>query len=96
MLGREGIAKPEIFRVRPLGEYGTFIAIAELLLGLRNLRKTMDGLQVRLYAAAWYMQKHRTSCTVRVVWQAKHCFPCIIRNIISTLPGKRGTRETER
>jgi hypothetical protein len=38
--------------VRPLSEYGTFMAIAELFEGLENLRKTVDELQVRLYAAA--------------------------------------------
>jgi len=50
--GIEEIAKPEIFRVRPLSEYGTFTAIIELFHGPGNLRKTVDELQVRLYAAA--------------------------------------------
>ena len=50
--GVEEIAKPEIFRVRPLSEYGTFTIIAELFKGPRNLRKAVDELQVRLYAAA--------------------------------------------
>jgi hypothetical protein len=50
--GIEEIAKPEVFRVRPLSEYGTFTAIAELFQGARNLRKTVDELQVRLYAVA--------------------------------------------
>jgi len=50
--GIEEIAKPEVFRVRPLSEYGTFTTIAELFGGPRNLRKMMDGLQVRLYVAA--------------------------------------------
>lgn len=44
-------AKPEIVRVRPLSEHGTFTAIAELYRGLRNLRKAVDKLQVRFYAA---------------------------------------------
>jgi type I restriction enzyme R subunit len=47
----EEIAKPEVFRVRPLSQYGTFKTIAELFHGPINLRKTMDELQVRLYAA---------------------------------------------
>jgi len=38
--------------VRPLSEYGTFTAIAELFQGPKNLRKAVDELQVRLYAAA--------------------------------------------
>ena len=50
--GIEEIAKPEIFRVRPLSEYGTFTAIAEPFQGQGNLRKAVDELQVRLYAAA--------------------------------------------
>jgi hypothetical protein len=33
------------------------------------------------------MQKHRTSCTVRVVWQAKHCPLLYNRNIV--LEGKQ-------
>jgi hypothetical protein len=48
--GVEEIAKPEVFRVRPLSEYGTFTAIAELFQGHRNLKKAVDELQVRLYA----------------------------------------------
>jgi hypothetical protein len=48
----EEIANPEVFRVRPLSEYGTFTAIIELFHGPGNLRKTVDELQVRLYAAA--------------------------------------------
>ena len=50
--GIEEIAKPEVFRVRPLSEYGTFMAVAELFEGTKNLKKTVDELQVRLYAAA--------------------------------------------
>jgi len=49
--GIEESAKPEVFRVRPLSEYGTFRAIAELFQGPGNLRKAVDELQVRLYAA---------------------------------------------
>jgi len=52
--GIEEIARPEVFRVRPLSEYGTFTTIADLFQGLRNLRKTVDELQVRLYEA-WTM-----------------------------------------
>jgi len=50
--GIEEIAKPEVFRVRPLSGYGTFTSIAELFQGPRNLRKAVDELQVRLYAVA--------------------------------------------
>jgi type I restriction enzyme R subunit len=50
--GIEEIAKPEVFRVRPLSQYGTFMAIVDLFQGLENLRKAVDELQVRLYAAA--------------------------------------------
>jgi len=50
--GIEEIAKPDVFRVHPLSEYGTFTAIAKLFHGGRNLRKAVDELQVRLYAAA--------------------------------------------
>jgi type I restriction enzyme R subunit len=50
--GIEEIAKPEVFRVRPLSEYGTFTAIVELFEGARNLRRAVDELQMRLYAAA--------------------------------------------
>ena len=45
-------ANPEVFCVRPLSEHGTFTAIAELFHGPGNLRKAVDELQVRLYAAA--------------------------------------------
>jgi len=45
-------ANPEVFRVRPLSEYGTFTSIAELFHGPGNLKKTVNELQVRLYAAA--------------------------------------------
>jgi hypothetical protein len=48
--GIEEIAKLEVFRVRPLSQYGTFMAIVDLFQGLENLRKTVDELQVRLYA----------------------------------------------
>ena len=41
---------PEVFRAWPLSEYGSFTAIAELFHGPRDLRKVMDGLQMRLYA----------------------------------------------
>ena len=50
--GVEEIAKPEVFRVCPLSEYGTFTTIAKLFQGPGNLRKAVDELQVRLYAAA--------------------------------------------
>ena len=50
--GIEEIAKPEVFRVRPLSEYGTFMAITDLFQGAGNLRKAVDEMQVRLYAAA--------------------------------------------
>ena len=46
--GIEEIAKPEVFRVRPLSEYGTFTAIADLFQGARNLRKAVDELQERM------------------------------------------------
>ena len=50
--GIEEIAKPEVFRVRPLSQYGAFTAIAELFQGAGNLGKAVDELQVRLYAGA--------------------------------------------
>jgi uncharacterized protein YuzE len=50
--GIEEIAEPKVFRVRPLNEYGTFMAIAELFEGREYLRKAVDELQVRLYATA--------------------------------------------
>jgi len=45
-------AKPEVFRVCPLSEHGTFTAIAEPFHGPGNLKKTVNELHVRLYAAA--------------------------------------------
>jgi len=50
--GLEEITRPDVFRVRPVSEYGTFTAIAELFHGPRDLRKVVDELQVRLYAVA--------------------------------------------
>jgi hypothetical protein len=50
--GLEEIARPEVFCVRPLSEYGTFTAIVELIHGPRDLRKVVDDLQVRLYGIA--------------------------------------------
>jgi uncharacterized protein YuzE len=50
--GIEEIAEPKVFCVRPLNEYGTFMAIAELFEGREYLRKAVDELQVRLYATA--------------------------------------------
>ena len=44
--GIEEVAKPEVFRVRPLSEYGTFTAIVELFQRAGNLRKAVDELQV--------------------------------------------------
>lgn len=40
------IAKPEVFRVCPLSERGTFTAIAELFQGPENLNKSVDELQL--------------------------------------------------